>query len=98
MSEAINHYQEWPLSECQLYFKRYLSLIKNKDIKTVRSLIAEEFGRTINAIAFKEREVIGVLTQGEEGIYTYGDNMVKATFEALEESGMSVNVFRMKFE
>lgn len=98
MSKAVNHYQEWPLEECRLYFKRYLSLVRNKDIKTVRDIIAEEFGRTRSAIGFKEREVIGVLTGGEEGIYTYGDNMVKATNEALEESGMSVNVFRTKFE
>ena len=98
MSKAVNHYQEWPLEECRLYFKRYFSLVKTKDIKTVRAILAEEFGRTISAIGFKEREVIGVLTKGEEGIYTYGENMVKATNEALEESGMSVNVFRMKFE
>ena len=98
MSKAEKHYQEWPLEECRLYFKRYFSLVKNKDIKTVRSIIAEEFGRTRSAIGFKEREVIGVLTQGEEGIYTYGENMVKATQEALKKSGMSVNRFRMLFE
>ena len=98
MSKAVNHYQEWPLEECRLYFKRYFSLIKSKDIKTVRSIIAEEFGRTRSAIGFKEREVIGVLTQGEEGIYTYGENMIKATQEVLEKSGMSVNRFRMLFE
>ena len=98
MSKAVNHYQEWPLEECRLYFKRYFSLIKTRDIKTVRSIIAEEFGRTRSAIGFKEREVIGVLTQGEEGIYTYGENMIKATQEALEKSGMSVNRFRMLFE
>ena len=98
MSKADKHYQECPLEECRLYFERYLSLIKNKDVKVVRELIAEEFGRTRSAIGFKEREVIGVLTQGDEGIYTYGDNMVKATHEALEKSGRSVASFRSLFE
>jgi hypothetical protein len=37
------------------------------------------------------------LTNGEEGIYTYGENMVKATNEALEKSGMSVARFKMLF-
>jgi len=96
--KAEIHYQEWPLEECQLYFKRYLSLIKNKDVKVVRQLLADEFGRTRSAIGFKEREVIGVLTEGQEGIYTYGDNMVTATMEALEESGLSKSRFRMWFE
>lgn len=98
MSKAEKHYQEWPLEECRLYFKRYFSLVKNKDIKTVRSIIAEEFGRTRSAIGFKEREVIGVLTQGDEGIYTYGENMIKATQEALIKSGKSVAGFRSLFE
>ena len=96
--KAEKHYQEWPLEECRLYFKRYLSLIKNKDVKVVRSLIAEEFGRTVSAIGFKEREVVGVLTNGEEGVYTYGDNMVKATYEAIEELGVSPTRFKMWFE
>jgi hypothetical protein len=96
--KAEKHYQEWPLEECQLYFKRYLSLIKNKDVKVVRQMLADEFGRTRSAIGFKEREVIGVLTEGQEGIYTYGDNMVTATMEALEESGLSKSRFRMWFE
>ena len=96
--KAEKHYQEWPLEECQLYFKRYLSLIKNKDVKVVRQMLADEFGRTRSAIGFKEREVIGVLTEGQEGIYTYGDNMVKATMEALAESGLSTTRFRMWFE
>ena len=98
MVKAEKHYQEWPLEECRLYFERYLSLIKNKDVKVVREIIAEEFGRTRSAIGFKEREVIGVLTQGEEGIYTYGDNMIKATQEALKQSGRSVASFRSLFE
>ena len=98
MIKAEKHYQEWPLEECRLYFERYLSLIKNKDVKVVREIIAEEFGRTRSAIGFKEREVIGVLTQGDEGIYTYGDNMIKATQEALEKSGRSVASFRSLFE
>jgi len=96
--KAAKHYQEWPLEECRLYFKRYFELVKNKDVKTVRSILAEEFERTYSAIGFKEREVIGVLTDGTEGIYTYGENMIKATHEALEESGMSVNRFKMFFE
>lgn len=98
MSKAENHYQEWPLDECRLYFKRYFALIKNKDVKTVRQIIADEFGRTRSAIGFKEREVVGVLTEGQEGIYTYGENMVKATQEALKESGMTPTRFRMWFE
>lgn len=98
MSKAEKHYQEWPLEECRLYFDRYLSMIKNKDVKLVREILAEEFGRTVSAIGFKEREVIGVLTNGEEGIYTYGENMVKATNEALEKSGMSLTRFRILFE
>tara|TARA_R110000822_G_scaffold149745_1_gene288811 strand:- start:422 stop:640 length:219 start_codon:yes stop_codon:yes gene_type:complete len=72
-------------------------MIKNKDVKVVRELLAEEFGRTVSAIGFKEREVIGVLTDGQEGIYTYGENMVKATHEALEKSGMSIARFKMLF-
>ena len=97
MVKAEKHYQEWPLEECRLYFERYLSMIKTKDVKVVRELIAEELGRTVSAIGFKEREVIGVLSNGEEGIYTYGDTMVKATYEALEKSGMSVTRFKMLF-
>ena len=98
MSKAEKHYQEWPLEECRLYFERYLSMIKTKDVKVVRQLIADEFGRTRSAIGFKEREVIGVLTDGDEGIYTYGENMIKATHEALKKSGKSVASFRSLFE
>ena len=58
MSKAVNHYQEWPLEECRLYFKRYFTLLKTKDIKTVRALIAEEFGRTISAIGLDRKSVV----------------------------------------
>ncbi len=96
--KAEKHYQEWTLEECRTYFKMYIDLVKRRDVSTVRQELADFFGRTYSAIGFKEREVIGVLTGGEEGIYTYGENMVKATNEALEASGMSVNRFRMLFE
>lgn len=96
--KAEKHYTEWTLDECREYFTKYLSLIKIRDVKVVRQELAEHFKRTISAIGFKEREVIGVLTGGDEGIYTYGENMVTATNEALAASGMSINRFRMLFE
>ena len=96
--KAEKHYQEWSLEECRTYFKMYLQLIKRRDVKEVRKELAELFGRTYSAIGFKEREVVGVLTEGQEGIYTYGENMVIATNEALKASGMSVVRFKMLFE
>ena len=96
--KADKHYQEWSLEECRIYFKMYLELVKRRDVKEVRRELSEYFGRTYSAIGFKEREVIGVLTEGQEGIYTYGENMVIATKEALEASGMTVNRFKMLFE
>ena len=96
--KADKHYQEWSLDECRTYFKMYLDLVKRRDVKEVRRELAEFFGRTYSALAFKEREVIGVLTEGQEGIYTYGENIVIATKEALQASGMSVNRFKMLFE
>lgn len=96
--KAEKHYTEWTLEECREYFTLYLSKIKLRDVKVVRQELAEHFKRTYSAIGFKEREVIGVLTEGEEGIYTYGENMVTATKEALENSGMSTNRFRILFE
>ena len=96
--KAEKHYQEWSLEECRVYFKMYLELIKRRDVKEVRKELAEFFGRTYSAIGFKEREVVGVLTEGQEGIYTYGENMVTATNEALKASGMSVIRFKMLFE
>lgn len=96
--KAEKHYQEWPLTECKEYLQKYLQLVKQKDIKVVREELAEYFGRTRSAIGFKEREVIGVLTNGEEGIYTYGENMVQAVNEALADTGLSVTRFKMYFE
>ena len=96
--KAEKHYQEWSLEECRTYFKMYLQLIKRRDVKEVRKELAELFGRTYSAIGFKEREVVGVLTEGQEGIYTYGENMVIATNEALKDSGMSITRFKMLFE
>ena len=96
--KAEKHYTEWTLDELREYFTMYLSRIKMRDVKIVRQELADHFKRTRSAIGFKEREVIGVLTEGQEGIYTYGENMVIATNEALEASGMSVNRFRMLFE
>ena len=96
--KAEKHYQEWSLEECRTYFKMYLDLVKRRDVKEVRKELAEFFGRTYSSIGFKEREVVGVLTEGQEGIYTYGENMVIATNEALKASGMSVTRFKMLFE
>ena len=96
--KAEKHYQEWSLEECRVYFKMYLELTKRRDVKEVRRELAELFGRTYSAIVFKEREVVGVLTEGQEGVYTYGENMVIATNEALKASGMSINRFKMLFE
>ena len=98
MAKADKHYQPWPLEECREYFKLYMKSVRSKDLSVLQSELAEHFGRTRSAIGFKRREVVGVLTDGEEGIYTYGENMVKATNEAFANSGMSVTTFRMLFE
>mgnify|MGYP001583521974 FL=1 len=89
MKKANKHYQAWPISECKQFLNMYLDNIKYRDESIVCSNIAEVLERTYDAIVLRTKEVTGILTNKERGIYNITPNMVQALNEVIEERNIS---------
>lgn len=96
--KAKKHYEPWPLEECKEFINLYLDGVKTRDVTLVCESIAQKFDRTYDAIKLRTREVVGILTETERGIYNITPNMTQAVNEIAAERGISKNRMLMWFE
>ena len=100
MKKAKRHYEPWSLQEAREFVKHYLDGIKYRDVKTVISQYAEKVERTYDAVAFRQKEILSILTDAERGLGV--DKQTKefqqVIQEILQEGVYSKNKLIMLFE
>ena len=96
--KAKRHYEEWNLDECIEFLNLYLDGVKNKDVNLVCEQIATKFDRTFDAIKLRVKEVLGILTYKEKGIYNITPNMIKAVEQVMLERDLSNRKMLIWFE
>lgn len=68
MKKAQRHYEPWSLQEAREFVTHYLDGVKYRDVKIVLSQYAEKVGRTYDAISFRQKEILSILTNAERGL------------------------------
>ena len=96
--KAERHYEEWNLNECINFVNYYLDNYRNRDQTLLLEQLASDQKRTFAAMKLRIKEVVGILTNKERGIYNITPNMVKATELAMEERDLSVTKMLLAFE
>ncbi len=96
--KAERHYEEWDLNECINFVNYYLNNYRNRDQTLLLEQLASDQKRTFAAMKLRLKEVVGILTNKERGIYNITPNMVKATELAMEERDLSVTKMLLAFE
>lgn len=96
--KAERHYEEWDLNECINFVNYYLNNYRNRDQTLLLEQLASDQKRTFAAMKLRVKEVVGILTNKERGIYNITPNMIKATELAMKERGLSVTKMLLAFE
>ena len=68
MTKAKRHYESWSIDEARSFVNYYLSNITRRDYSIVLDNFSKEVDRTYDAIAFRVKEVLSILTDGEQGL------------------------------
>ena len=96
--KAERHYEEWDLNECINFVNYYLDNYRNRDQTLLLEQLASDQKRTFAAMKLRVKEVVGILTNKERGIYNITPNMVKATELAMKERDLSVTKMLLAFD
>ena len=68
MTKAKRHYESWSIDEARSFMNYYLANITRKDYSLVLDNFSKEVDRTYDAIAFRVKEVLSILTDGDQGL------------------------------
>jgi len=96
--KAKRHYEEWDLNECLFFINTYLDNYKNRDHTLLIEQIASELQRTYAAIKLRTKEVVGILTDKQKGIYNITPNMIKAIDIISEQRQISKSKILIAFD
>ena len=100
VKKAKRHYEPWSLKEAKEFIDHFLDGVKFRDYKVVIDQYAKKVDRTFDAVSFRQKEVISILTDGEQGMKS--DKWTKAFIQAindkLNEGSISKNKMIMLFE
>lgn len=96
--KAKRHYEEWDLNECLFFINTYLDHYKNREQSILIEQIASELERTFAAIKLRIKEVVGILTDKQRGIYNITPNMVKAIDIVIKERQISKTKLLVAFD
>lgn len=66
--KAKRHYEAWTVEEARDFLDFYLANITRKDYRVVLDLFAAKVDRTYDAISFRVKEILSILTEGEKGL------------------------------
>jgi len=98
--KAKRHYEKWSLEEAKTFLDFYLANITRKDYSIVIDSYAKQVERTNDAIAFRVKEVISILTNAEKGLKKdkWTTEFIQAVEDKLNEGSISKNKMLMLFE
>ena len=100
MKKAKRHYESWSEEEARSFLNYYLSNITRKDYSIVIENFAKEVDRTYDAIAFRVKEVLSILTEGDKGLKKdkWTKEFIKAVDTKLNDGSISKAKMLMLFE
>tara|TARA_Y100001972_G_C7503660_1_gene254790 strand:+ start:119 stop:424 length:306 start_codon:yes stop_codon:yes gene_type:complete len=101
MVKAKRHYESWSIDEARNFITHYLAGIKmNRDVKVVLDQYAAKVQRTYDAISFREKEILSILTGGEKGLGKdkWTKEFIQAVDEKLNDGSISKQKMIMLFE
>ena len=94
--KAPKHYAEWPLEESLRFLNLYLDGVKNTDQSILCKNIANDLGRTVNAIKLRVLEV-NRICGGDREFPEITPNMAKAVEQIIKEREVSPARLSMLF-
>ena len=100
MTKAKRHYESWSIDEARSFVNYYLSNITRRDYSIVLDSFSKEVDRTYDAIAFRVKEVLSILTDGEQGLKKdkWTKEFIFVVDEKLNEGTISKSKMIMLFE
>lgn len=100
VKKAKRHYEPWSLKEAKEFIDHFLDGVKVRDYKIVLDQYAKKVDRTFDAVSFRQKEVISILTNGEQGLRSdkWTKEFIQAIDEKLSEGSISKNKMIMLFE
>ena len=100
MKKAYHHYESWSEEEARSFLNYYLSNITRRDYSIIIENFAKEVDRTYDAIAFRVKEVLSILTEGEKGLQKdkWTKEFIAVIEDKLKEGSISKAKMTMLFE
>ena len=100
MKKAKRHYESWSEEEARSFLNYYLSNITSKEYTTIIETFAKEVDRTYDAIAFRVKEILSILTEGDQGLQKdkWTKEFITVIGEKLKEGTISKSKMIMLFE
>jgi|TARA_B100000902_G_C27261891_1_gene891281 hypothetical protein len=100
MTKAKRHYESWSIDEARSFMNYYLANITRKDYSIVLDNFSKEVDRTYDAIAFRVKEVLSILTDGDQGLKKdkWTKEFIYVVDEKLNEGSISKAKMIMLFE
>ena len=99
VKKAKRHYEPWSLKEAKEFIDHFLDGVKFRDYKVVIDQYAKKVDRTFDAVSFRQKEVISILTDGEQGLKSdkWTKEFIQAINDKLNEGSISKNKMIMLF-
>jgi hypothetical protein len=100
MKKAKRHYESWSIEEARSFLDFYLSNVTRKEYSILIETFAKEVDRTYDAIAFRVKEILSILTEGEQGLQKdkWTKEFITVVGEKLKEGTISKSKMIMLFE
>lgn len=100
MTKAKRHYESWSIDEARSFMNYYLANITRKEYSVVLDSFSKEVDRTYDAIAFRVKEVLSILTDGDQGLKKdkWTKEFIYVVDEKLNEGSISKAKMIMLFE
>ena len=100
VKKAKRHYEAWSLEEAKGFIDHYLENVKLRDVRVVIDQYAKKVERTFDAVSFRQKEIISILTNGEQGLQTdkWTSEFIEAVDDKLKEGTISKAKLIMLFE
>lgn len=100
VKKAKRHYEAWSKNEARNFITHYLNGVKMRDVKIVIEQYAQQVDRTYDAVSFRTKEILSILTDGEKGLKRdkWTKEFIQVIDEKLAEGTISKAKMIMLFE
>lgn len=100
MKKAKRHYEPWSIEEARDFLNHYLDGVKYRDVRVVLDQFATKVDRTFDAVSFRQKEIISILTNGAQGLGTdkWTKEFIQVIDDKLAEGTISKAKMIMLFE